>query len=263
MNFLIFWLGTSALCFCMEIAQELRMYKDAGDHGYKINNKRLFEFSKKLNPNNTKMTLLSMLIPLVNMILVMKRTAEYNNIRPYILDQLSAMDALEEMSDYEKREYAKKPTGLNAFLVPLKLEFKLSDFCLMVEVNSENGKSQIFCERQEKSGDIIILKVTGEASKWTVDKQKQAVLDTLHKTARDFNKKYDNNNNALKRDLVNEKVLDLNVEKTSDPVDLQDENTQKLKECEEKKNELELLRSSLVNIEDNVKDKEKTRILRK
>lgn len=263
MNFLIFWLGTSALSFCMEMAQELRMYKDAADHGYKIDSKRLSEFSKQLNPNSTKNTMFSMLIPLVNMMLVMQRTMEYNNNRVYIMDQLRAMDALEEMSEYEKREYAKKPTGLNAFLVPLKLQLKMAKSNISIKINGENGYSKIFFEIGKESSDITILKVTGEASKWTVEQQKQAVFDVLRKMAEGFNKKYGGDVNALKNDLTNGKVLDFNEKKDTESVELQGENNQKLNECEEKKKELELLRSSLVNGQENFDNKEKTRILRK
>lgn len=263
MNFMIFWLGTSALSFCMEMAQELRIYKDAADYGYKIDGKRLSEFSKQLNPNSTKVTLLSMLIPFVNMMLVMQRTMEYNNARPYILDQLRAMDALEEMNEYEKNEYVKKPTALNAFLVPLKLQLKLIKSSISIRINGKNGESQIFFERDKKTRNIIILKVTGEASNWTVEEQKQAVLNTLHKMAEGFNKKYGGDVNALKRDLMNEKVLDLNVKKDNEHVELQDENTQKLKECEEKKQELLTLRSSLVNNEERVNNEEKDKTLKK
>ena len=263
MNFLIFWLGTSALSFCMEFVQELRMYKDIADHGYKIDNKRLSEFSNQLNPNSTKNTMFSMLIPLVNMMLVIQRTMEYNNNRAYIMDQIRAMDALEEMSEYEKKEYAKKPTGLNAFLVPLKLQLKMAKSNISIKINGENGDSKIFFEIGKESSDITILKVMGEASKWTVEKQKQAVFDTLRKMAQGFNEKYGEDVNALKRDLMNEKVLDLNVKKDNDYIETHDENTQKLKDCEEKKQELLTLRSSLVNNEECVNNEEKDKTLKK
>ena len=36
MEFLVFWLGTSIVSFGMEIANELRMFKDVADVGYKV-----------------------------------------------------------------------------------------------------------------------------------------------------------------------------------------------------------------------------------
>lgn len=81
MEFLILWLGTSVASFGMEIANELRMTKDVADAGYKIDVKRLSELGKQLNPNATKATLLSMLIPIFNVVQVFQRTIQYNTIQ--------------------------------------------------------------------------------------------------------------------------------------------------------------------------------------
>lgn len=86
MEFLVLWLGTSVASFGMEIASELRMFKDVADAGYKVDVKRLSELGKQLNPNATKATLLSMLIPIFNIMQVFQRTIQYNNVRPMILD---------------------------------------------------------------------------------------------------------------------------------------------------------------------------------
>lgn len=43
MEFLALWLGTCVASFGMEITNELRMFKDAADAGYKIDVKRLSE----------------------------------------------------------------------------------------------------------------------------------------------------------------------------------------------------------------------------
>lgn len=107
MELLVLWLGTSITSFCMEMANELRMFKDVADAGYKIDIRRLSDLSKQLNPNASKATLLSMLIPIFNIMQVFQRTVQYNNARPMILDQLNVMDALEEMSEIEKQEYQK------------------------------------------------------------------------------------------------------------------------------------------------------------
>ena len=108
MELLLLWLSTSITSICMEIANELRMFKDVADAGYKIDIKRLSDLSKQLNPNAPKATLLSTLIPIFNIIQVFQRTIQYNNLRPTILDQLNAIDVLEEMLEIEKEEYSKK-----------------------------------------------------------------------------------------------------------------------------------------------------------
>jgi hypothetical protein len=84
MEFLVLWLGTSIASFGMKIANELRMFKDAADAGYKVDVERLSKLGKQLNPNATKATLLSMLIPVFNVMQVFQRTIQYNTI---MLDQ--------------------------------------------------------------------------------------------------------------------------------------------------------------------------------
>ena len=97
MKIVVLWISTVAASFCIELTNELRMFKDVADAGYKINIDRLSDLSKKLNPDASKITLLSMLIPIFNIIQVFERITKYNNIRPMLLDQLSIIDALEEI----------------------------------------------------------------------------------------------------------------------------------------------------------------------
>lgn len=160
----------------MEITNELRMFKDAADAGYKIDVKRLSELGMQLNPNATKETLLSMLIPIFNVMQVFQRTIQYNNVRPMILDQLSVIDALEEMTESEKAEYLKNPTGLNTLVVPLKSEIRLSK-AISIKINDGNEHSEIYYEMGESLDDITILKVSGSASRLTVEEQKKRVVE--------------------------------------------------------------------------------------
>ena len=117
MGLLFVWLGTSVASFGLEIANELRVFKDAADAGYKIDINKLADLK---NFKTSKIMFLSLLIPIVNIMQVVQNTIKYNAARETILDQLSLVDALEEMSDVEKQEYLKKPTGLNAILILLK-----------------------------------------------------------------------------------------------------------------------------------------------
>lgn len=176
MEFLVLWIGTSITSFCMEMANELRMFKDVADAGYKIDTRRLSNLSKQLNPNASKATLLSMLIPIFNIMQVFQRTVQYNNARPMILDQLNVMDALEEMSEIEKLEYQKKPTGLNALLIPLKAKIRLSK-AASIKIETDTEKSEIFYEMDDSLENITILKVNGDASRLTVDEQKKKVIE--------------------------------------------------------------------------------------
>ena len=58
MEILFLWLSTSITSICMEMAYELRMFKDVADAGYKIDTKRISDLNKQLNPDAPKATLL-------------------------------------------------------------------------------------------------------------------------------------------------------------------------------------------------------------
>lgn len=177
MKILIMWLGSVVASFFMEIGNELRMYKDAADAGYKVNNSKLLERLGKGRESKPSLLTLFLLMPVINIMFVMKNTLDYNDRRDDLLTQLHVMGALEEMSDYEKCEYEKRPTGLNALLVPFKTMMKLrnADF---IEIKDENGiNSKIFFEFDRKNGDINVLEVSGPASRLSYDEQKERVLN--------------------------------------------------------------------------------------
>ena len=209
MNFLVLWLGTSIAIFIMEIANELRMFKDAADFGYKIDVNRLSELGKQLTPNANKITLLSMLIPVLNVMQVFQRTIQYNNIRTMILDQLRVIDALEEMSEMEKSEYLKNPTRLNAFIVPLKSEIRLSTASSIKIENSE-----IYFKMGKSFEDITILKVIGSANRLSIEEQKKKVTETLYKASNELQ--------SDDEEILNEKLNNIN----KDLSDSEEKNTQ-------------------------------------
>ena len=195
MKIVVLWISTVAASFCIELTNELRMFKDVADAGYKINIDRLSDLSKKLNPDASKITLLSMLIPIFNIIQVFERITKYNNIRPMLLDQLSIIDALEEMSEIEKQEYLKKPTGLNAILVPFKLEVRIAK-ADSVKIENDNEKSEIFYEIGDSLDDITILKVAGDAYRLTEAEQKKKVIEAIKSSLLAETEEYDDVENA-------------------------------------------------------------------
>ena len=183
MEFIFFWLSTSVTSFIMEISNELRVFKDAADAGYKIDIRKMTELSEKLNKNAIKVKHISMLIPIFNIIQVFISITQYNNIRPMILDQLSAMDILEEMTETEKKEYSKKTTGLNAMKIIINSEVKLKNAALL-KINNDNEFSEIYYEisatvediTKITTKDVTIIKVKGDASNLTEEEQKKKVV---------------------------------------------------------------------------------------
>lgn len=241
MEFLVFWVMTTAASFVMEIMNELRMFKDVADNQYKVDIKKFSELGNQLNPNATKVTLLSMFIPLVNLLQVLKRTKEYNDARPMILDQLNVMGVLDEMSEIEKMEYLKNPTGLNALIVPLKSEIRLSK-AITIKFRDYDEESEIYYEMGESLDDITILKVSGPVSKLSLTEQKKKVLDSWNTVLQSGIQKYGEAERFFDA-LRNDRNMDLNdnIEVKKD-----EENNVKVLSVSEQKKELEDLKKQLL-----------------
>lgn len=244
MEFLILWLGTIVTSFGIEIANELRMFKDVADVGYKVDVKRLSELGKELNPNATKATLLSMLIPVFNVMQVFERTIQYNNVRPMILDQLSIIDVLEEMSEIEKTEYLKKTTGLNALIISLKSEISLSK-ATSIKRNNGNEYSEIYYKMGKSLNDITILKANGSASRLTVEEQKKEVIKAWEAVIQAGIKKYGDEKTFLNT-LKSNTSIDLSGSKEKEKdEEIISPNSQELSISEQKQT-LETLKSELL-----------------
>lgn len=206
-EFLIFWIGTIITSFSMKIMYELRMYKDLADAGYKFNSQKLSKLEKELNPKATKNTLLSMLIPMFNIMQVLQTTIQYNNTKSTVLNQFNIMGVLEEMNAKEKEDYQEKPTGINAFIVPIKFKIRLSE-ATVEKIVYENEVCEIYYEPGESIQDMTILKVTGPLSRFSEEEQKQKIIayckNTAQITAQIFKEE-------VKKELTSNKSNDLNI----------------------------------------------------
>ena len=199
-----------------------------------------------------------MLIPFYNVAQVLQRTMEYNNARPMVLDQLRIMDALEEMSEYEKEEYQKNPTGLNAFLVPIKNKIRFEK-ATSIKFTNEEGVSTIYYDFDKSNDEIVIIKVTGPYSKLTVEEQKSKVMDAWGSILKAGKKEYGDVETFINT-LKNNPGTDVNLSETKEEEQVEEQTTQTTKELStiEKKQALENLRSEL--LQSNVDETEKTEV---
>lgn len=171
MELLIIWIGTIITSFCMEISNSMRLYKDMADLGYKINNEKLREVNSQTNPAIRQQSFFSLLIPIYNIFCVFERAIKYNNLKNMVFDQLNILGILEEMNEQEILEYSKKKTGFNAIMVAVKNEINLKNSYSLKEDESE-------IRYQFNDNKIVILKVSGPASKLSLEEQKQLVIDS-------------------------------------------------------------------------------------
>lgn len=167
MNLFIIWLGTIIISFNLEIANELRVFKDIADAGYKVNLERLSEVNKMFNTGATQSIYLSILTPILNIIQVFQRTIQYNNIRYKLLDELNAVSTLEEMTETEKQAYLKKPTAVNAVLIHLKKEAerKITLEENITRINNQSSNQEESLDTQSNDNDLEVSNTKEEPSK--------------------------------------------------------------------------------------------------
>lgn len=238
MSFLIFYLTTVILSAGMKFASDVRIYKDAADEGYKI----LFDMD---------LFKLPLLVPLFNLIWVVKNTMDYDNdYRSKILYSLNEMGALEEMNELEKRDYEKNPSTLNAYLVPKKWDRKLNA-SLCIYANTQKEKGKIFYKFKRFGKGIKIVGATGTFANLTKDEQKGKVFETTEKLLDFVNKEvedyYSDNPDTDKtpKALCNDILDSINYEE----IEISD------KEDDYKK-DLKKLKEVLLDMEDEKEEKQ-------
>ncbi len=176
MGFVFFMGGTIVLSFILDTKNGMRLYKDMADLGYKIDSKRYNEIIKKIAPNATKINLLTLCIPIYNIFAVYQRTLEYNDIRDTAYDQLNVLGVLEEMTELEKKNYEKKPTGFRAIFSPFVLELKLLG---AQKISLDEGDIYFKVVNKGKKGtDIKIVETTIDTDKISLEKQRKMIKET-------------------------------------------------------------------------------------
>lgn len=120
MNFIGIWIITVITSVVWEFKNELKMFKDFADIGYKINVNKMKDIQSNVLPQSNSNIFLNMMIPFLNIASVIRRKSLYENNKQLIFDQYDKMGVLEEMTETEKEEYAKNPSGWNAVLLTAK-----------------------------------------------------------------------------------------------------------------------------------------------
>ena len=179
MEFISTWLITVLMSLGVSIANELRMYKDAADNGYRIDGINLNTYTSKYGSNIVKNITLQLLIPFYNILSSFVNILIYNNNRPHLLDELNMMDALDEMRDEEKEYYQKFPTGLRALIMMVKESIRISEYP-SVKIVTPYDTSQIYFDVTD-DGEIKIIKAYGHLSRATEETQREKVIESLNK----------------------------------------------------------------------------------
>ena len=158
MSLIGFWLTTTVTSYILDLGLGVKLFKDLADQGYTIDFDKYKEVAKELNMSTSHAI---KFVPFINVLNEMKKAYEYSTMVKYLMvDQLRALGVLKELSDLEIAEYQKKPTGLNAIIVPIKMEIRLSKATKIVS-NIEGYKYELYVEIDDKTNEMTVLKKTG------------------------------------------------------------------------------------------------------
>ena len=175
MNILLAWLITSAEFLLIDTANSLRIFKTLADQGLKIDYDKFCEFYDNLN-DDSKDCLYKMFIPFYNFYKTYTDIRDYNILYPYLIKEMYALGLLENMSDFELREYQKKPSIINALRVPLVCAKRLEN-AYVWELQNQEYSSTIWFELSNKKGleAIDILQVKGFLAKMKPEEIKEII----------------------------------------------------------------------------------------
>ncbi len=175
MNILLAWLITSAEFLLIDTANSLRIFKTLADQGLKIDYDKFCEFYDNLN-DDSKDCLYKMFIPFYNFYKTYTDIRDYNILYPYLIKEMYALGLLENMSDFELREYQKNPSIINALRVPLVCAKRLEN-AYVWELQNQEYSSTIWFELSNKKGleAIDILQVKGFLAKMKPEEIKEII----------------------------------------------------------------------------------------
>lgn len=179
----IVWMSTILATKCMEKIKSNKIYKDLADYGYKFNleklineeqNEEIVEVAKK--ENTLKNILLNSypLIPFLNMYQIMQDTIDYNQKKEETFRALKNKDYIEDMTEREKREYAKNKTVKNFKKITRDTYNRIKN---SNELYFDDDGSTFYYDVTPDCNDIEVLKVTGPASRLSEEEQKNIVKE--------------------------------------------------------------------------------------
>mgnify|MGYP005768451763 FL=1 len=175
LNTILLYLGTVGLSLISVAKVDLKLLKNFADEGYKIN------FDKHNEIYHTsdikKKVLSNFFIPIWNLIYAFKTVENYQFSSQRLSDTLSLIDALEEMNAFEKMEYMKNPTVLNALLVPIKFEQRVNN-AIKITIEDQNGTSDIYYDITPGTEKINILKVTGPLKDYSEEELQEIIIES-------------------------------------------------------------------------------------
>jgi len=216
MEVILVCIGTIITSYIFDTSLGFQMFKDVADEGYKINTERYNEFVKSNSKENDMNKL--MLFPFVNIGFCFWKLAKYNEARPYLIDQLRVIDAIEPFTKEEENKYKAKPTGLNAMIISIIANINTSKKEIEYVYTDENGNKAMkkFASAKELNEYLIHSKEHSNINKEESAKDSESEKTSVNIEESDKLKELSAKKQALKEER--ESIINSNnqspVEKT-------------------------------------------------
>jgi len=174
MELIFIWILTIIVSFAIQSNMMMQMFKILADQGYKLNLDKLVNITNQIDESAEKISCLALLIPGYNLFKSIQICTNFIQHKDLILNQYDVMGVVEEMSEWEILEYNKKPTGLNAYLLPIKLKQEMDN---SIKITIPDPEGVIWYKLDPQTKEIIIIKSEGLISEFTLEEQKRKVQE--------------------------------------------------------------------------------------
>lgn len=184
-NFLGFWISTIILSAGFNISNDLKAIKDIYESGHKINMNNIDKFDSIDNPsehnlnNNYNSNILTILIPIINMLEATRERLDYYKNKYDFLELLYTLGIIEEMTDLEKEIYFKHPSIFSAIFLETLVSLRINK-SNVIEIRTDNEYGDIYYEYGENISEIKILKATGDMAKISTSAQIEKVKNAIY-----------------------------------------------------------------------------------
>lgn len=198
---IIIYILTIVLSFIGDMSNAFMIFKDIASAGYKMDIKKMNEITKQMEISSGKNSNLRLFIPIYNLYKVLVSRYKYVQQRQFILSELNIYDVLEEMTESEKEEFKKNPTGFNAMWIMAKshLNEEKSNQEKVTLTGFQND--WILYSKDEKTGEIIILKAEGKFSDMSMEEQKEYILKENSPQTKENNEKKEKDESKIEVSL--------------------------------------------------------------
>ena len=170
MNIIEIYIASLLASLGISTINELRMYKDCADNGYRLDSERINKSRfRRENEIPQNMSLL-LFVPGVNIIHTIYNVLNYEANHNKVFNKLKELKATERMTNEEFRTYEEFPIGLTSSLLNVRSKEELSG-TRKIKVSEDD---RIYYDLND-NGQIEIKRVMGPLSYESPEKQMEAL----------------------------------------------------------------------------------------